>query len=157
MNNFKYLILSDVNQDILDIRKEVFIDEQNVPIEIEYETNENEKTHCCLYLDNNLVAYGRIVISCMHTSDSPACKHTSDNVRVGRVCVRKEYRGLGYGKKIMNYIERIVKEYGFKNIEIHAQLHALDFYKSLGYQVMGKVFFEAGIAHVEMKKLIATK
>ena len=149
MNNLRYLVLDNINDDILSIRKEVFINEQQVPKEIEYESNEHERIHCCLYLDSKLIAYGRIVLSyaCAH-------KALNKNVRVGRVCVRKEYRNQGYGKKIMNFIEDKLKEWRVSKIEVHAQLHAKDFYHSLGYKINGSVFKEAGIEHIEMYKLL---
>ena len=151
MNELKYITLDNVNEDILNIRKEVFVDEQKVPSEIEFELNETDKTHCCLYLNNKLIAYGRIV--CPYKILSDRCA----SVRVGRVCVRKEYRKNGYGKLIMDYIESIVKELGFKEIEIHSQYHAKDFYKTLNYKEQGEVFYEASIAHIEMRKVIAPK
>lgn len=150
VNEIKYLILDNSNEDILSIRKEVFIIEQQVPKDIEYEINENERIHCCLYLGNELIAYGRIVLPYEHARKALNIKC----VRVGRVCVRKKYRYQGYGRKIMNFIESNLKKWGISKIEVHAQLQAKEFYLSLGYLINGDIFSEAGIEHIEMYKIL---
>lgn len=127
----------DITKEMIDIRREVFIEEQGVPIELELESNEKDYIHCCLYVNSILVAYARV------SKQAP--------IFLGRVCVKKEYRHLGYGKKIMKYAENQIS---LSNIDIfiHAQLHAKAFYESLGYIPFGLSFMEAGIEHIAMKK-----
>lgn len=133
-----YKILNDINKDIVELRSEVFILEQNVPIELELESNEGDYVHCCLYLDDKLIAYARVL--------------NSSTPMIGRVCVKKEYRHQGYGKQIMDLAERqiFLKP---ATILIHAQKSAQAFYEKLGYIPYGEYFTEANIPHIFMKKL----
>lgn len=129
-------IFYDINEDIKSLRTEVFIKEQNVPIELEIEPDEDKYIHCCIYKDNLLIAYARVGVS------YPAV--------IGRVCIKKIYRGLGYGRKIMQLAENQIPIN--TDIVLHAQLHAKEFYASLGYKEVGQPFMEANIKHIEMKK-----
>lgn len=126
-------IIFSITKDIIDLREEVFVKEQCVPVELEIEENEEEYIHCCIYLDNKLIAYAR-----------------AKDGHVGRVCVKKEYRHLGYGRRIMEIAEQQLSS---KEIHIHAQVQAEKFYLSLGYETYGTPFMEAGIEHKYMKKV----
>lgn len=127
----------DITKECIELRREVFIIEQNVPIELELEAQEDRFIHCCLFLDDLLIAYARVFLS------TP--------VSFGRVCVKKEYRHFGYGKKIMEYAEQQIPLHRIE-IQIHAQLTAVPFYESLGYTCFGQKFSEANIDHILMKK-----
>lgn len=129
-------VLYDINEDIKSIRTEVFIAEQNVPVELEIESDEDRYIHCCIYKDENLIAYARVKLS------NPAI--------IGRVCVKKDYRNLGYGRKVMELAEGQIQ--GINEVHLHAQLHAKGFYETLGYTPFGDIFLEAGIEHISMKK-----
>ncbi|MDE7213129.1 MAG: GNAT family N-acetyltransferase [Anaeroplasmataceae bacterium] len=129
-------ILNDINDDIKALRTEVFIEEQHVPVELEIESEEDKYVHCCIYKDEILIAYARVYLS------NPAI--------IGRVCVKKNYRDLGYGNKVMNLAENQISSN--TEIVLHAQLHAKGFYEGLGYEVVGQMFMEASIEHIEMKK-----
>ncbi|MDE6656294.1 MAG: GNAT family N-acetyltransferase [Anaeroplasmataceae bacterium] len=129
-------ILYDINEDIKTLRTEVFNEEQNVPVELVIESDEDKYVHCCIYKDEILIAYARVFLS------NPAI--------IGRVCVKKNYRGLGYGRKVMELAEEQIK--GINEIHLHAQLHAKGFYEALGYTPFGDIFLEAGIKHISMKK-----
>ncbi|MDE5546180.1 MAG: GNAT family N-acetyltransferase [Anaeroplasmataceae bacterium] len=129
-------ILNDINEDIKALRTEVFIEEQNVPVELEIEVNEDRYIHCCIYKDDILIAYARVYLS------TPAI--------IGRVCVKKNYRGLGYGRKVMQLAEGQLQR--INEVHLHAQIHAQGFYEALGYTPFGDIFSEAGIKHIAMKK-----
>ncbi|MDE6660436.1 MAG: GNAT family N-acetyltransferase [Anaeroplasmataceae bacterium] len=129
-------ILYDINEDSKALRTEVFIEEQNVPIELEIEADEDKYIHCCIYKENLLVAYARVYLS------NPAI--------IGRVCVKKSYRGLGFGRKVMELAEEQIPLN--REITLHAQKHAKEFYKSLGYEKVGQIFTEANIEHIKMNK-----
>jgi predicted GNAT family N-acyltransferase len=106
--------------DILEIRKQVFVREQNVPesIEIEYES---VSSHVICFLNGDPVGTGRW---------------------------RKSDSGLGIGKEIVNFILSQISSN--KTIYLHAQEAVVDFYKKLGFSVSGKQFFEANIPHSKM-------
>ena len=72
-------ILYDINEDIKALRTEVFIEEQQVPVELEIESDEDKYVHCCIFSDEVLIAYARVRLT------NPAI--------IGRVCIKKNYRG----------------------------------------------------------------
>lgn len=120
------------------IRKVVFMDEQNVSLEDEMDAAGDEKSHhLVLYVNNEPIGTGRILL------DNNVCV-------IGRIAVLKEYRGKHYGKLVMNEIVKKTKELGIKKAELHAQTHALGFYKALGFVEYGEEYLDANIPHMSM-------
>lgn len=126
----------------LAIRKTVFVEEQEVPIEIEIDENEHVATHVLAYDDKgNPVATGRI---------RPYAEGVG---KMERIAVLQEVRnGHGFGRMVMNKLEEIGRELGFRKFVLEAQTHAEKFYEKLGYQTISEPFWEAGILHVKMEK-----
>lgn len=135
----KYSCLNDINDEISRLRHEVFIDEQGIDENIEIEHDEYNYLHLCLKKDNVLVAYAR-------------ARALDGIFHVGRVAVKKAYRGQGLGRLIMEYSQKIAIRNGCKTITLNAQSHAVGFYKKLGYTPQGEYFEEAGIPHLKMIK-----
>ena len=121
-------------QEILNIRKLVFVEEQNVPIDIEIEY-EDESQHIICYHDDLPVATGR-------------CRETTFGIKLERFAVLHEFRGMGIGKQIVNFILSQISSN--KTIYLHAQEAVVDFYKKLGFKVSGDKFYEADILHSKM-------
>ncbi|HRF70648.1 MAG TPA: GNAT family N-acetyltransferase [Candidatus Pelethenecus sp.] len=134
-----YLTYPNINSEITELRQEVFVKEQNVPYELEIETDEEKYLHFCLFENHILIAYARGRIE-------------GTVARIGRVCVNKNYRRLGYGSKIMQYAEAELLPFNVQKYSLNAQVTAVEFYKQFGYQVVGEGFLEAGILHYPMIK-----
>lgn len=64
----------------------------------------------------------------------------------------KEARGKSFGKEIIQAMEKVVQEKGFKKAKLNAQTHAEGFYQKLGYHTISGEFMDAGIPHVTMIK-----
>ncbi|MFW5417405.1 GNAT family N-acetyltransferase [Nocardiopsis sp. CNT-189] len=71
---------------------------------------------------------------------------------LGRLAVLPSARGTGLGARLVRALEEHAARCGVARIELHAQLHARDFYTRLGYTAYGSEFTEAGMAHVSMAK-----
>lgn len=130
-----------------EIRTKVFVNEQNVPINIEIDKLDNEKStiHIGLFKDNKMLATGRIL------------NIGTNNIYLGRIAVLKEYRGLGIGKILVLEMENIAKEMTDGKLISHlgSQLSAEKFYESIGYtRIDNNVYLEAGIYHITMKKVL---
>lgn len=124
------------------IRKKVFVDEQNVPLAEEIDEFEEMATHFLVFSDNNIpIATSRM-------------RNVAGKAKIERVCVLAEYRKFHIGKKLMEFMEKLAIENNFKVIILCAQIQALNFYKSLGYQVCSVPFLDAGIKHLKMEKKI---
>ncbi|WP_406687389.1 GNAT family N-acetyltransferase [Rossellomorea vietnamensis] len=131
----------DQIQEVFHIRKTVFVEEQQVPLEEEIDEYENDSTHFVLYEDNKAVGAGRFRIL--------------DGVgKVERVCVLKSTRGKGAGRELMLAIEEYAKRQPLSQLKLNAQTYAIPFYEGLGYQVTSEEFLDAGIPHKTMKKTI---
>ncbi|MGX6971071.1 GNAT family N-acetyltransferase [Vagococcus bubulae] len=133
---------STVYHDAKTIRLNVFVKEQHVPESIEI-ANEDQAIHCVLY-DDNQHALGTVRLLPID----------STSMKVQRMAVEKEARGSGVGKQLMMYAEEVAKQYHTSTLILGAQLHAFDFYQSLGYEPFGDTYLEANIEHQNMKKTI---
>lgn len=126
---------------IVRIRAEVFIREQQVDSAIEMDTKDDDAIHCLATFNNEPAGCLRILPQ-------------ENELIVGRVAVLKKYRRNSIGKAMMQYVESlpIAKEKG--KITVHAQLTARDFYLSCGFTQISDIYLEAGIQHVSMEKVI---
>lgn len=127
--------------DAFTVRKIVFVDEQNVPMEEEIDQYEDSATHIVLYDDGEPVGAGRF-------------REVDGLGKVERICVLASHRKKGAGNIIMTKIEDLAKERGFKKLKLNAQTHAEPFYNKLGYETVSGIFMDAGIPHVTMTKEI---
>lgn len=135
----KYILQNDITSDISTLREQVFIDEQKINREEEFEGNESKHVHCCLYRSGRLVAYAR------------TCRDES-TAYISRVAVDMRMRKNGLGREIMFWAEIEARKLGCTEVVLHAQIHVKLFYEKLGYIIIGEEFIEAGIPHIKMIK-----
>lgn len=136
-------ITDPVYQDALAIRKNVFINEQGVALKREVDSDEKNTIHFVLYDETNTpLATVRLLPS-------------ANQVKVQRMAVLKEERKKGYGRLLMQAIEKYARKSHFDKIALGAQLTAQNFYQKLGYQPEGEVFIDADIKHISMVKDIS--
>lgn len=124
-----------------DIRREVFIEEQGVPEELEMDEFDKDAIHVLAYLDGEPAGCGRLLI---HGEDA----------KIGRVAVKKSLRRNGIGNGICRLLITLAAERGVQKVHINAQLTAVEFYTQLGFEKVGVNFMEAGIEHVRMEKTL---
>ena len=124
--------------DICAIRYEVFVDEQNVPKELEIDGLDGEAKHVLTFVDGLPIGTGRIL---------------SDG-HIGRVAVLKNYRGLGIGKSIMKELIKCAQDMSLEKVWLSSQWHAHSFYLDLGFVCVGEVYKEAGIEHIKMFRVL---
>lgn len=131
---------SKIYEDALNIRYQVFVEEQKVPAEIETDELEDKSHHLILYKDQQPVGTARIY-------------HRGDGIyKIQRVAILNDYRGQGLGAQLMNECELKIKKLHGTKITLGAQLQALPFYEKQGYTAEGPEFIDAGIPHREMMK-----
>lgn len=128
-------------QDAFSIRKKVFVEEQQVPIEIEIDEHEDNSAHFVLYDEDKPVGAGRFRI-------------LDGKGKVERICILSEYRGNGSGIQIMLGIEEYAKSLPVKELVLNSQSYAVPFYEKLGYSVVSDEFLDAGIPHRKMIKKV---
>ena len=129
------------------LRTEVFVNEQNVPKELELDEKDNSEytIHIGYFKDDKLIGVARLI------------DMDKDIIHIGRVAIDKNHRGEGIGYKLILGCEDIAKKVLNKDftIELGAQLYAENFYKKLGYnRINNNIYIEAGIEHIDMRKII---
>jgi len=116
------------------VRRQVFIEEQNVPEELEWDKFDETAIHCLATIDGNAVGTGRLM----------------SNGQLGRMAVLKTFRHQGIGSKLLELLINEHRKISDKPIIIHAQTHAVNFYQKFGFVIKGDEFDEAGIPHYTM-------
>ena len=81
-------------------------------------------------------------------------KISNSTVKMRQVVVDENIRGLGIGKKMVQYAENWSKHLSFSMMTLHARQNVVDFYLALDYIIEGDEFIEVGIPHYAMKKRI---
>ncbi|MGQ4436937.1 MULTISPECIES: GNAT family N-acetyltransferase [unclassified Streptomyces] len=134
------------------VRKEVFVVEQGVAQEIEYDAYDAVATHVlAVREDGTPLGTGRLLFG-----EAAAAKTGGDPTvgSLGRLAVSKEARGLGVGVALVRAIEDAARARGLAAVDLHAQTHALGFYERLGYEAYGPEFPDAGIPHRAMRRAL---
>ena len=125
------------------IRQQVFVDEQKIPAEMEWDAADEVCIHAVAY--NRLgrpLGTGRLL------------EHVPGVAKIGRMAVASSVRGSRIGRELLEALIRTARERGEREVLLHAQLSAEGFYARQGFARRGPVFEEAGIQHVEMVRTI---
>ncbi|WP_406127735.1 GNAT family N-acetyltransferase [Streptomyces sp. NBC_00989] len=134
------------------VRKEVFVVEQGVAQEIEYDDYDVVATHVLAVREDGVpLGTGRLLYG------EVAAAKTGGDLTVGslgRLAVTKEARGLGVGVALVRAVEDAARARGLAAVDLHAQTHALGFYERLGYEAYGPEFADAGIPHRAMRRAL---
>lgn len=127
-------------QDALSVRTNVFVKEQQIPVEIEVDENEANAVHLVLYNEQEQpIAAGRYRV-------------VDGLAKAERICVLASERGTGAGAKIMEALEHHAAEQVLPAVKLSAQAHAIPFYEKIGYHAITEEYLEQNIPHKMMKK-----
>jgi predicted GNAT family N-acyltransferase len=127
------------------IRFRVFVEEQGVPRDIELDERDPDCVHALAYEHGKVVGTGRLL---------PREEGAGAAARIGRMAVLAESRGRGIGSRILESLIGKARERGEKRVALSAQVHAVEFYRSHGFQPLGEIYEEAGIPHRKMRRAI---
>ncbi|TCO78268.1 GNAT family N-acetyltransferase [Chromatocurvus halotolerans] len=127
----------DRDQGILrTLRETVFVQEQGVPADIEWDGKDAAAAHAIAELGDRPVACGRLM----------------PDGKIGRMAVLPEARNRGIGARIMTALIDQAMRRGLRTVYLHAQSHAAGFYSRQAFVQEGDTFVEAGIEHVAMRR-----
>lgn len=118
------------------IREQVFVIEQHVPIDLEWDDLDDSATH---------------LLAVNAANQAVACARILSGGTIGRMAVLKQWRGLGVGRAVLNHAVTFCKIQGLNSISLSAQKHALGFYVDAGFVITSSEYMDAGIAHYDMK------
>jgi predicted GNAT family N-acyltransferase len=126
----------DLAEQAFAIRRKVFVEEEGVDPNLEYD-HEEEAHHYLLFLGGKALATAR-------------WRETDNGIKLERFAVLPEFRNRGLGGIILKEVIKDVMAAG-KTVYLHSQLRAVPFYERHGFVKSGPVFYEAGMGHYYMK------
>lgn len=121
-----------------EIRAKVFIDEQHVPIDLEWDNLDETAQHLLVMNDSN---------------EPIACARLLGDGSIGRMAVIKAWRGLGVGTALLKAAITSYRQQGIGSITLSAQTHAIPFYEKAGFEIISEPYLDANIPHVDMRLL----
>ena len=121
----------------LDLRRLVFMVEQGISEEEEFDGLDDVATHLLVWSGDIPVGTARILID-------------GDYGKIGRVAVLKDHRGTGLGKALITAAMDELRKLPVQTAKLGAQNHAIGFYETLGFTVSGPEYLDAGIPHHDM-------
>lgn len=125
------------------IRTAVFIEEQQIPVEMEWDESDARCVHAVAFNRFGLpLATGRLL------------QHAPGIARIGRMASIQAVRGSGVGRRVLDVLTDAARARGDRAVLLHAQTSAQGFYARAGFEPSGPVFEEAGIAHIEMTRAL---
>ena len=122
------------------VREEVFIREQHVPAELEWDEQDAEAIHVVAYNDNDQVIGTARLLADGH---------------IGRMAVLEPWRKNGVGSAMLEKLLLVAQQRNLSKVFLHAQTSAIGFYKHHGFRTLGEEFMDAGIPHRYMEKDLA--
>jgi predicted GNAT family N-acyltransferase len=120
------------------IREKVFIEEQKVTPQLEWDGRDEEAIHFLAYQDEKAIGCARAFV-------------IENHMQLERMAVLKEYRNKGIGGTLIEKAVITAKLNQLSAINISAQCHAIDFYKKFGFEVISDIYLDADIPHRDMK------
>jgi YbgC/YbaW family acyl-CoA thioester hydrolase len=128
------------------IRTAVFVEEQGIPMEMEWDEADQTAVHAVAY--NGLgqaIGTGRLL------------QHAPGKAKIGRMAVNRVLRGASLGRELLNALVAEAEKRGDAEVLLHAQRSAEGFYVRLDFAPRGEPFEEAGIAHIEMARALSPR
>jgi len=122
------------NADLRRIREAVFIAEQSVPPELEWDGDDEEAIHFLALENDYPIGTARLLT----------------DGQIGRVSVLRDWRGMNIGDALMRAVIAEAERRDLREQRLTAQVHATRFYERLGFEVVSEEFLEAGLPHVDM-------
>ncbi|SIQ46568.1 Predicted N-acyltransferase, GNAT family [Alkalispirochaeta americana] len=133
---------TEAETEIRSIRDQVFGSEQGVPRDIDWDGEDCFCTHALAMQDATTpVGTGRL----------------QRDGKIGRMAVLPAWRGRGTGGLILTALLEAARHQGLDQVYLHAQLRAVSFYRSYGFQPEGPEFTEADLQHIRMTRTIAER
>ena len=126
---------------VLELRHEVFCEEQGVPVREELDGRDADGMHLVAVSAGELLATCRLVF-------------VGPTVQFSRLAVRASARRHGIASALLELADDETRAAGARRLVLHAQTYARSLYEAAGYEPRGRIFMEAGIEHIAMEKYV---
>ncbi|WP_318486980.1 GNAT family N-acetyltransferase [Photobacterium leiognathi] len=139
MVEIKIVAFDDAHRGLIStVREQVFIQEQQIDPEIEFDNLDSAAVHVLVMDGEQPLGTGRILA----------------DGHIGRIAIMKAARGQGLGAKVVQALVEYAQQQGYPRVDLGAQTHAVDFYRKLGFMSYGDEFMEANIPHQAMEQML---
>ena len=119
------------------LREAVFINEQGIPEDLEWDDIDQNARHIVIMLKNKVIGCARLIV-------------LNQVLHLQRMAITKIFRNLGLGSRLINHSIAIARKKKLVEIKISAQVTVMLFYQKKGFKPLGQIYMEAGIPHQEM-------
>ena len=126
---------------LIELRHEVFCEEQGVPVREELDGRDHEAMHLVAISGIDVLATCRLLF-------------VGATVQFSRLAVRASARRRGIASALLERADEEARAGGARRLVLHAQTYARSLYDQAGYEPRGRVFMEAGIEHIAMEKYV---
>ena len=137
---FKLVASDEELRGAFEVRRRVFIQEQGVPEDLEYDGLDEEALHMVVKNGERVIGTARVRFL------------TTNQAKIERMAVLRPFRRKGIGRNIISFLKRELESKQIEHVVLHAQCEVIPFYKSCGFEEIGPTFWEAGIKHVKMQR-----
>jgi len=124
-------------KDAFHVREQVFMIEQGMSKEVEFDEYDEDAYHVVVYLKSNPIGCARM-------------RKVDSKIKIERIALLKDYRGRGWGNDIVEFMIDFGKKQHPSELFMSAQHYLQKFYEGFGFVRRGDIFKEGGIDHVEM-------
>ena len=136
----KIVSWKDAGSALADIRRRVFIEEQSVPENLEWDGMDEDAVH----------------VLALDATRAIGCARMLSGGRIGRMAVLPEWRGRGVGRAMLETLIELSRKQGLAHISLSAQTHAIPFYAKSGFTICSEIYDDAGIPHRDMVLALST-
>lgn len=124
------------------VRRRVFIEEQGIPVELEWDAMDQTSRHLVAVVDHD---------------DPIGTVRLTPNAHVGRMAMLPAWRRRGIGTRLLQAVLEEAAAAGFDAVTLAAQLPVIPFYEKLRFEAYGKVFQDVGIPHRMMRRTLGPR
>jgi predicted GNAT family N-acyltransferase len=129
-------------QEALEVRRQVFVREQNISEDLVFDGHDREALHIVVKDGQRVIGSARVQFL------------TDNQAKLERMAILEHYRRKGIGREMLLFLDTLWKDRQVQQVIIHAQLEVVPFYKLCGFDESGSSFWEAGIKHIKMHKQV---
>ena len=140
--SYKLVASESELQDAFEVRRRVFVEEQGIAVEVEYDGNDGKALHMVVKDGAGVVDTARVRFL------------NAKQAKLERMAVLDNFRHKGIGSGITAFLIEELSNRQVEQVVLHAQYEVTPFYKSCGFKETGLPFWEAGIKHIEMQRLL---
>jgi len=142
MSELNYKLVSNDSElkRAFEVRKKVFVEEQDIAESLEFDGNDGQALHMVVMDGERVIGTARVLF----LADNQA--------KLERMAILKPFRRKGIGRRLIYYLNEDLSKRQVAQVVLHAQYSVVAFYKSCGFEESGSPFWEAGIIQIKMQR-----